>query len=380
MKIFRDKAVLSPHYVPETLLHREEEIKKISKILSPLGENVKPRNLFIYGKTGTGKTCTIKSLIGKFDGNSKFFYMNCKMYATQFRVMEKLIKELHPSIDTSGKGLSFLFEKMLEWCGSQKKNLVIVLDEIDAVRDLDDLIYMLTRSNDELKGGSVTIIGISNKLTLKDRLGARSRSTLYEDELHFPPYNSKQLHSILKQRAQLGLNENSYEDGALHLAAAAAAQETGDARYALNLLEKAGKLAEERNEKISENHVEMARRLVDEDIVVNAICSLPDHSQLVLYALAHLTNTGSRYPKLDGADAREFFLSGELFEQYNSSARKFRKEARSARWFRDSLNELENLGLITMIESGKGQRGRTRLIRIAYPAEKVLKIVELGFS
>ena len=38
------------------------------------------------------------------------------------------------------------------------------------------------------------------------------------------------------------------------------------------------------------------------------------------------------------------------------------------------------LGLITTIESGVGMRGRTRLIRIGYPASDVKKIVEKNFT
>ena len=55
-----------------------------------------------------------------------------------------------------------------------------ILDEIDGVKDLDDLIYTLTRINSDIKAGGVTIIGISNRVSFKESLDPRSLSTLYE--------------------------------------------------------------------------------------------------------------------------------------------------------------------------------------------------------
>ena len=73
------------------------------------------------------------------------------------------------------------------------KILVVVLDEIDVVKDLDDLIYTLTRANSDMKSGGITIVGVSNKVSFKEDLDPRSLSTLYENELVFPPYNSNEL-------------------------------------------------------------------------------------------------------------------------------------------------------------------------------------------
>ena len=79
---------------------------------------------------------------------------------------------------------------MINWMEEDAKILVVVLDEIDSVRDLDDLIYNLTRANSDIKAGGITIVGISNKISFKEDLDPRSLSTLYENEVVFPPYNS----------------------------------------------------------------------------------------------------------------------------------------------------------------------------------------------
>ena len=58
--LFSNKKVLSANYTPETIPHRENEINKIAGILAPCLREDKPSNIFIYGKTGTGKTLSVK--------------------------------------------------------------------------------------------------------------------------------------------------------------------------------------------------------------------------------------------------------------------------------------------------------------------------------
>ena len=54
--IFIDRNMLSPHFTPEELPFRETQIKEISQALAVSLKKQKPDNIFIYGKTGTGKT------------------------------------------------------------------------------------------------------------------------------------------------------------------------------------------------------------------------------------------------------------------------------------------------------------------------------------
>ena len=377
--IFKNRDVLSPHYLPNELPHREREIEIIMKALSPALRGEKPRNIFIYGKTGTGNTSSVKYVMDRFaemkSESAKSSYLNCRIYNSRYRIFQKIIKDHLPQHAKSGVGLSFLYEKLIEWI-NDGRHLIIVLDEIDMVKDLDDLVYTLTRSNDELRKGGVALLGISNKLSFKERLDPRSRSTLFENEMVFPPYTSEQLQSILKRRIALGFSDGAVDDSAINIAAAVAAQDNGDARYALKLLLRAGEIADEKNEsKILDRHVEEARRCVDEDISVEAINTLPQHQQIVLYAISLLSSDGGRYSKLI-ENPEHYVLSGEVYEKYASFAREFNKEPRSARWYREYLCELGVLGLINMVESGKGMRGHSRLIKLVYPAERVKGIVE----
>ncbi len=382
--IFRDRNVLSPHYVPEELPFRDKELGEITRTFLPASKGQKPCNLFIYGKTGTGKTCSVRRAMESISGTASVTYINCRIYNSRYRIMQKILKQFVPELDKSGFGLPFLYEKMIEVM-NKGTQLVIVLDEVDMVKDLDELVYTLTRSNDETKAksGGVSIIGISNKVSFKNELDPRSKSSLYESEMIFAPYTAPQLQQILRRRAQLGMSEGAADESAINLAAAIAAQETGDARYALKLFEKAGEIAERSGKRrITDAEVEAARKKVDIDLAAETVNTLPENHQLVLYAIAKLTLGGSKYSKLELENETGFLISGEVYEEYERAARQMGRRARSSRWFKEYLSDLETLGLITLTLSGRGLRGHTTLIKLGYDAKGMLALMgkKLGLA
>ncbi len=385
--IYRDRNVLSPHYVPDHLPYREKEIERIMKIIAPALRGKKPNNIFIYGKTGTGKTATVKHVMEKlsqakekYNAPVDYIYINCRTHNRKYQVLLKIAETLYPDESFMGFASTHLYDKILAYLQETGIIYLVILDEVDQVKDIDDLIYMLTRANDSLTNGHVGIIGISNNVAFMDKLSPRSKSTLMQEEMVFAPYNAVQLKAILGERAKLAFKVGMYDDSALELAAAYAAQESGDARYALKLLLKAGDIADERGEPVTDEHVRLARSAVEEDIVLDLIKTLPEHPSIVLYAIAQLTKEGSKYSKLTGAEGDKFLFSGEVYDRYESICRQWNRKPRSARWYREYLKELEMLGLITLNMSGKGIRGNTQLIRLAFSPEKVISAIEKKFE
>ncbi|MFA5105752.1 MAG: AAA family ATPase [Candidatus Micrarchaeia archaeon] len=386
--VFADRNVLSPHFVPEALPFREKHLERIMSCMSPALQGVRPRNLFIYGKTGTGKTACVRRVSEKFEAlgtRARVAYLNCRTYNSRYKVMQKSLKGLVPEVDKGGFGITYFYEKMLEWV--QEGNgrfLVLVLDEVDMVKDLDELIYSLTRSNDEVSKGGVSLIGISNNLSFKDKLDPRSKSSLFESELVFESYNASQLAKILSDRAASGFKPGSLQQSAISLTAAASAHETGDARYALKLLLRAGEIADESNPdpkslpKITDKEVELARKSIDGELAKDAIKTLPRHQQLVLLSAANLTLNGGRnkYQRLGDAQPGDgSLLSGEVFDEYCHLCREYSLEPKTSRWYREYLLDLEMLGLISLTDSSKGFRGHTRFVRLGFPAAEVVGII-----
>jgi cell division control protein 6 len=379
-RIFSNREVLSPHYIPKKLISRSKEINSIERALAPSLKGDRGRNLFIYGKTGTGKTSCTKYVLEEVKGipntRAKISYINCKIYNSRYRVLNKVVSDHLPTYAKRGYGTVDLYEKLTNWIEEDNKILVIILDEVDVVKDLDDLIYTLTRINSDIKAGGVTIIGVSNRVSFKESLDPRSLSTLYETELVFPPYYATELYEIIKDRAATGLKGDVINEDVLHFIAASAAREGGDARLSLKILSKSGELAEERSsDKITMRDAEEASKIADNDIVYELIGTLPEHHKLVLYSIALLTQSGGTYKKLtDGVDT--YLFSGEVYSRYKSLSESLHKEPKSERWYRKYLSELEMQGLVASFESGKGIRGHTKLIKLLYPSQKTKEVLE----
>ncbi len=378
--IFANREVLSPHYVPKHLLFRDRQISEIEKSLTPSLRGERGRNVFIYGKTGTGKTSCIKYVVDKVKElpiiKAKITYINCRIYNSRYRVLSKIASDHIPQYAKRGYGITDIYEKLINWIEEDGKILVVVLDELDIVRDLDDLLYTLTRSNSDIKSGGVTLIGVSNKISFKEALDPRSLSTLYENEFVFPPYNSSELAAIIKDRIDYGFKPNVVDPACINLAAAIAAKDSGDARLALKIISKAGEIAENKGQKtIGVNEITEASKFAEEEIAYEVIGTLPEHQKLIVYAIALMSITGGRYKKLD-ENNESFLLSGEIYGRYSSLVESLHKDVKTTRLYRRYIADLEMQGIIVSHESGKGIRGHTKLIKLSYQPEKIKDMIE----
>ncbi len=379
-KIFADREVLSPHYVPKKLIGRQKEINQIEKSIAPALKGERGRNLFIYGLTGVGKTSCVRYVIDEVKGipntRARISYVNCRIYGSRYKVLNKIITDHLPTYAKRGYGAVDLYEKLTNWIEEDNKILVIVLDEIDMIKDLDDLIYTLSRINSDIRAGGVAMVGISNNVSFKDSLDPRSLSSLYESEIVFSNYNATELFDILKDRSAKGFRHGVIDDEVLRFIAATSVKGGGDARLSLKVLSKAGELSDdEGQQRVTMESTKEAIKLAEGDIVYDVVSTLPEHQRLVLYSVALLTQTGGSYKKLtDGVDT--YLFSGEIYSRYKSITENLHKEPKGERWYRKYLYELEMQGLIAAFESGKGIRGHTKLIKLLYPADKIRDCIE----
>ena len=85
--LFKDKRVLQTNYTPDTIPHRDNQIENVASILAPALRGDRVSNLFIYGKTGTGKTLSVQHVTNELmkrvsdskSDNLKVVYINCKL-------------------------------------------------------------------------------------------------------------------------------------------------------------------------------------------------------------------------------------------------------------------------------------------------------------
>ncbi|MDP6670833.1 MAG: AAA family ATPase, partial [archaeon] len=381
--VFVDRNIMSPHYTPDKLPFRENQIDEITQVLGTTLNGKRADNLFVYGKVGTGKTVTVKYVLQQLEEFSKqnnvgadTTYVNCRTHNSKYKVLLSALRKFYPDENFIGFSSAFVYEKLLEYADRNKRHLVLTLDEVDKVKDVDELIYALSRGNDELVNGSVSLIGISNNLVFKDRLDPRTKSSLCEKEMVFSPYNAKELKAILSERTAGAFRKGSVEESAINCAAAVSAQESGDARTAVMLLLRAGELADKSGlSKVSDTEVKNAKSKVEEEIIFNMIKTLPSQQQLVLYAISSLVFNHKGVRSVTGLREPGVLFSGEVYDEYKRVAKSLEASPISSRWYRQYINELEIYGLIITTQSGKGIRGSTRLIRLGFDAKKIRDVL-----
>jgi len=371
--LFKNKSILQSSYNPEEILHRDEQITQIAKILAPCLRLERPSNLFIYGKTGSGKTLTVQNtckqitIISQREGIPiKFIYINCKLKKvadTEYRLVAEITRFFGKSIPPTGLPTDEVYNIFYKTMDKEKQIVVLILDEIDQLikKIGDEVIYNLTRINTELKNAQLSIIGISNDIMFADNLDPRVKSSLSEEELVFPSYNAIQIQDILKRRCTDAIKENVLEEGVIAKCAAYAAREHGDARRALELLRVAGEIAERKGSaKITLKELDESEEKIEKDRVIDIITTQPKQFQLVLYSILLISEQGEQ----KNGSSEKLIFTGEIYNLYKQLCSKTNLRPLTQRRVSDVIAEFDLLGIINAKVISKGRYGRTREITV----------------
>jgi cell division control protein 6 len=359
-KLFKDREVLRHDYLPDKLPHRESQIRLLGEAVAPVLKDARCSNIFIYGKTGTGKTAVTKFVLSHLEAKAKeygaavrFCYVNCRVTGSEYRVFANLGQSIGIVIPFTGLSVGEVFDRFRTGLDSSRTLFIVVLDEVDAlVKERGDhLLYELTRINEFLRKSKVMIIGISNDLRLKEFLDSRVFSSLSEEEIIFGPYDASELHNILFERSKLSFHKDSLSEAALNVCSALAAAEHGDARRALDLLRVSGEVAERQGANtITEEHVREAEKHIEHNRVVEALKNLTLHSKLVLLSVYHLRKPSA--------------TTGEIYDVYNELCGELGAGLLTQRRLGTLINELDAMGLLNAKVVSMGRYGRTKKIRL----------------
>lgn len=326
--IIRDEKVLLPEYLPDELIQRERELQYIAGCIKPMLTRNTPQNLFIHGSSGTGKTTCVKYLIRELMEQSSAVlpvYVNCWENPTQLAVYNRIVEEMRLPLPRRGLAADEIFDRIMQFVKNYKKPILLVLDEMDAIRH-EELLYVISRSNEKML--AFGILGISNSKTLLSKLDQRIRSSLRFSEMEFREYSDEQLLSILRVRAEQALVPQSFDEKLLLKIARSV--EDGSARVAIERLWKAAKHAENSGkQKIMIQDLEDT--ITESPAFKKQELNLSDEESFIL----------------------ELLKSGELSstELYNSFSKKFTKTKRQIRYY---LESLEQKGLVKSREAGAG--------------------------
>jgi len=361
-KVFRNREVLHPDYIPDTLPHRENEIRKLAEHLLVSAQGMRPSNVLIYGLTGTGKTVVAKYVVGKLKEkastlNTKldYAYVNTRKLDTTYRVIASIAQSIGLRVPHTGLAVSEVYRRYINALDSWGGLHIVILDEVDyyVKREGDDLIYKLVRANEELSKAKIVLVGITNDLNFVENLDPRVRSSMGEVEMVFPPYNAEQLSTILRQRAELAFNPGVIDDGVISYCAALAAREHGDARRALDLLRVSGEIADrEGADRITIEHVKKATLEIEEGRIYQSVITLPLHQKILLKKIVELV------------ESRGSTTTGEVYAAYVDSMKKMKYEPLSVRRISEIISQLDMMGLVSTEVVNRGRYGITKAIKI----------------
>jgi len=246
--IFEQREALLEEWTPEELVGRDEELQKYHAALQPVINNETPSNIFLYGKSGVGKTAATRYLLSALERDAadvdgldlSTVEVNCDGLNSSYQAAVAIVNTLRdPANQISNTGYpqasvyQFLFDALDDLGGT----VLIILDEVDHIED-DSLLYKLprARSNGDISEAKLGVIGISNDLDFRNQLSSKVRSSLCEKEVSFSAYNANELQLVLKQREAVAFQDDVLDDGVIEMCAAYGAKDSGDARQALDLL------------------------------------------------------------------------------------------------------------------------------------------------
>jgi cell division control protein 6 len=367
--LVKNRQTLTIDYVPDRLPFRDEEARGLAETLSTVlkKEPGRPSNLLLFGKPGTGKTAVVKSVVDRLTKKAAELgieitvpVINAKLANSAYKILYEIaeymgINREEKKVHFTGLSMGEATDRILQFIQKKRMHVILVIDEIDSLvdRNGDDVLYSFTRANERMtKGGFITLIGISNSLTFKDKLDPRVRSSLSEEEMVFNPYGVEQLRQILSERARIAFNEGAITDAAINLCSAIAGREHGDARKAIDLLRVAAELAERAHAgKVEEKHVRAAQEKIEKDTNLEVIRNATLHEKLVIIAITKSKNGNT----------------GEVYEIYSLLCRQADHDPLTQRRMTQIISRMDQLGLISTDIINQGRYGRSQKIKVTVP-------------
>ena len=364
--VFKDEAPLSLEYMPTNLPHRDEQMRFLTQLFrfsleTPFSTS---QRVLITGDIGTGKTVLAQrfgtDLVRAAKSrkvNLQYVHVNCReAKGSLFMIIKRVLTQFEPEFPKRGFAPEELLHTLMDMLDDKNMHLILALDEVENLIRTEEStpIYNLTRIQEERIGKPIrlSVIFILRELECLEKLDRSTTDTLQRNIVKLDNYSSGELIDILEDRVELAFKENTVADEALQLVADVGGQ-SGDARYSIELLWRAGKYADSENAKrVSADHVRKAAGSVYPMLRGEYIAALSPHEKYMMLALARVLEESQEAYANMGAVEREYKA---VCEEYNDEPRKHTQIWKYARG-------LGAIGVITASKSGEGVRGKTTLL------------------
>ncbi len=362
--VFRDASKLMPDYVPQLLVHRDEEFRQLIRTFKLVLENRASQRVLVTGSVGVGKTALTRKFGVELESAAKdrkmnlvYLHINCRKDKTLYAVLSKIVQRFNPKEPYRGLGPEKLLNDLITYLNSHDTYLVLTLDELDFFVEQNgpDLIYSLSRAAEESGGQNrISMIAIGRDKSFLRSTDAATQSSFMHNVLSLDRYNLTQLLDILKQRVGEAFKAGTVEEDTLELIADIASR-WGDARFALELLWRAGMAADSEGKDLATpEHVRKAKADVYPELKRETLRELHLHEKLVLLAVARKLKSSRR----------AYAFTGDVEKNYRVVCEEYDEDSRKHTQFWEYLQRMNGLGLVDVQPSGPGQRGQSLKISI----------------
>lgn len=351
--LIKNSRVLDLKYIPKKLIHRDKEQKMLIQYFKPVLVNPGEfsQQVSIIGSVGTGKTAMalkfgemVKVYTTQKNLNLEYVHVNCRRARSAILTLLEIVRKFNPNIPIRGYSPEEILQKLIEILNRKDLYLIVTLDEIDFVirKDGPNLLYNLTRITDEeiIMKERISLITIVRDRDFRSMLDDGTQSTLRHNTIFLEPYTESQIRDIITDRTKEAFFEDIVSQEAIDLIADIASK-SGDARYSIELLERAGIYADQKQAlRVLPEHVRHANASSDPTLRQEIVNELTEQQKLILLAIAkQLQKTHKAYTTIE-----------KVVKTYQKLCREYGLPTRNYIQLRENIQFLQNCDIISIKE------------------------------
>ena len=377
--VFKDEAKLDINYLPQKLPHREREQRLLMEFFSFIlhyPERMAQR-VIITGDVGTGKTALAQNFgdsitleANKRALKLRYVHVNCReCRGSLLPILHHAVTIFQPKYPARGYSVEEVLSTLMQVLDEENAFMILTLDEFDSLIENEgsDAVYKLTRLQEMRQGKPqrLSFIFIMRDLKAIEQLDASTRSTLQRSIISLERYGKEQLFDILNDRVSMAFELGTVEEDIVDLIAELAFKETGNARFGIELLWRAGKYADAQDaDRVKPECVRLAVSSIIPGLRRNELAGLGLHEKLFLLAVArYFKENEEAYASLSEVEKAYAVVCEEYDEQPNSHTQMW-----------NYAQFLSSLGILKAEVAPANVRGRsTQISLLSIPAIELEK-------